>query len=242
MTTDTVPKEVVVHGAGFTVGGMAKGAAMLAPDMATMLAVLTTDAQVDPGHLRAILRDAVTHSFNELIVDGATSHQRHGDPAGQRPGRPRRPRRRRRRGRPRRAPTWPGRWRPTPRAPPAPPPSWSKGRPAREDARPGGPQGGRQPAGAVLAVRCRPLLGPDRQRAGLGRRRARPRPGGDRLRRDRGVRRRRRHRPRRRRRRRPHGRSSRVDRRRPGPGRARGVGACSPTSARGYIDENKGTS
>ncbi|MEA2703704.1 MAG: glutamate N-acetyltransferase / amino-acid N-acetyltransferase [Actinomycetota bacterium] len=73
MTTDTVRKQVVVHGSGFTVGGMAKGAAMLAPDMATMLAVLTTDAQVDPGHLRAILREAVTHSFNELIVDGATS-------------------------------------------------------------------------------------------------------------------------------------------------------------------------
>ena len=44
MTTDTVCKEVVVEAAGFTVGGMAKGAAMLAPNMATMLAVLTTDA------------------------------------------------------------------------------------------------------------------------------------------------------------------------------------------------------
>ena len=50
MTTDTVPKEVVVAGHGFTVGGMAKGAAMLAPNMATMLAVLTTDAAVDAGH------------------------------------------------------------------------------------------------------------------------------------------------------------------------------------------------
>jgi glutamate N-acetyltransferase/amino-acid N-acetyltransferase len=48
MTTDTVPKEVVVTGGGFTVGGMAKGAAMLAPNMATMLAVCTTDAAVDP--------------------------------------------------------------------------------------------------------------------------------------------------------------------------------------------------
>jgi glutamate N-acetyltransferase / amino-acid N-acetyltransferase len=73
MTTDTVRKQVVVRGAGFTVGGMAKGAAMLAPDMATMLAVLTTDARVDPGDLTAILRDAVAHSFNALIVDGATS-------------------------------------------------------------------------------------------------------------------------------------------------------------------------
>jgi glutamate N-acetyltransferase / amino-acid N-acetyltransferase len=73
MTTDTVPKEVTVAGDGYTVGGMAKGAAMLAPDMATMLAVLTTDAQVDAGHLAAMLREAVGHSFNDLIVDGATS-------------------------------------------------------------------------------------------------------------------------------------------------------------------------
>ena len=73
MTTDTALKQVVVAGAGFTVGGMAKGAAMLAPDMATMLAVLTTDAQVDVAHLQAMLRAAVGRSFNDLIVDGATS-------------------------------------------------------------------------------------------------------------------------------------------------------------------------
>ena len=49
MTTDTVDKQVLVEGGGFSVGGMAKGAAMLAPDMATMLAVLTTDARSDAG-------------------------------------------------------------------------------------------------------------------------------------------------------------------------------------------------
>ena len=48
MTTDGMRKEVLVEGRGFTVGGMAKGAAMLAPNMATMLAVLTTDAACDP--------------------------------------------------------------------------------------------------------------------------------------------------------------------------------------------------
>jgi len=73
LTTDTVAKEVVVVGDGFTVGGMAKGAAMLAPDMATMLAVLTTDAPAEPGELRAALVAAVEMSFNRLSVDGCTS-------------------------------------------------------------------------------------------------------------------------------------------------------------------------
>jgi glutamate N-acetyltransferase/amino-acid N-acetyltransferase len=73
MTTDTVAKETVVEGAGFTVGGIAKGAAMLAPNMATMLAVLTTDAQVDPVDLADMLTDAVTTSFNTITVDGCTS-------------------------------------------------------------------------------------------------------------------------------------------------------------------------
>jgi glutamate N-acetyltransferase/amino-acid N-acetyltransferase len=73
MTTDTFAKQVTVAGAGFTVGGMAKGAAMLAPDMATMLAVLTTDAAVDPLTLRSVLRDAVGPSFNSMTVDGCTS-------------------------------------------------------------------------------------------------------------------------------------------------------------------------
>ncbi len=73
MTTDTVPKEVSITVNGYTVGGMAKGAAMLAPDMATMLAVLTTDAVAEPDELLAHLRAAVADSFNALVVDGCTS-------------------------------------------------------------------------------------------------------------------------------------------------------------------------
>jgi glutamate N-acetyltransferase/amino-acid N-acetyltransferase len=73
LTTDTVRKEVVVDGGGFTVGGMAKGAAMLEPNMATMLAVLTTDAEVEPAVLQQVLRDAVADTFNCITVDGATS-------------------------------------------------------------------------------------------------------------------------------------------------------------------------
>jgi glutamate N-acetyltransferase/amino-acid N-acetyltransferase len=74
MTTDTKPK-TVVHTAeeGFTVGAIAKGAAMLAPNMATMLAVLTTDAVVTPATLRELLQRAVARSFNTLTVDGCTS-------------------------------------------------------------------------------------------------------------------------------------------------------------------------
>jgi glutamate N-acetyltransferase/amino-acid N-acetyltransferase len=73
MTTDTVPKEVTVSGDGFTVGGMAKGAAMLAPNMATMLAVCTTDAAVGPDVLHKALLEAVDASFNAMTVDGCTS-------------------------------------------------------------------------------------------------------------------------------------------------------------------------
>jgi len=73
MTTDTVQKEVVVAGDGWTIGGMAKGAAMLAPNMATMLAVLTTDAVVEPEPLHAALQSAVRDSFNRIVVDGCTS-------------------------------------------------------------------------------------------------------------------------------------------------------------------------
>jgi glutamate N-acetyltransferase/amino-acid N-acetyltransferase len=73
MTTDTRAKQVVVPARGFSVGGMAKGAAMLAPNMATMLAVLTTDAAADPAILRRALRDAVSRSFNQMTVDGCTS-------------------------------------------------------------------------------------------------------------------------------------------------------------------------
>jgi len=73
MTTDTVPKQVVIDGGGFTVGGMAKGAAMLSPNMATMLAVLTTDAAATPEQLKAALVHGVADSFNALDVDGCTS-------------------------------------------------------------------------------------------------------------------------------------------------------------------------
>jgi glutamate N-acetyltransferase / amino-acid N-acetyltransferase len=73
MTTDTVAKQTLVRGDGFVVGGMAKGAAMLAPDMATMLAVLTTDAVAEPAALRAALAAAVATTFNALSVDGCTS-------------------------------------------------------------------------------------------------------------------------------------------------------------------------
>jgi glutamate N-acetyltransferase/amino-acid N-acetyltransferase len=73
LTTDSARKEVLVEYPGFTVAGMAKGAGMLAPDMATMLAFLTTDAVVEPGPLAGILRAAVADSFNSLSVDGCTS-------------------------------------------------------------------------------------------------------------------------------------------------------------------------
>jgi len=73
MTTDTVPKQTVCQGEGYLVGGMAKGAGMLRPDMATMLAVLTTDADVDAATLGAVLREAVDVSFNSINIDGCTS-------------------------------------------------------------------------------------------------------------------------------------------------------------------------
>jgi glutamate N-acetyltransferase / amino-acid N-acetyltransferase len=73
LTTDHRPKEAVVKGSTFTLGGMAKGCGMIAPDMATMLAYLTTDADVPREDLRRILKDAVGRTFNTLDVDGATS-------------------------------------------------------------------------------------------------------------------------------------------------------------------------
>ncbi|MHB8439330.1 MAG: bifunctional ornithine acetyltransferase/N-acetylglutamate synthase, partial [Acidimicrobiales bacterium] len=63
----------VVEGNGFRVGSLAKGAAMLAPNMATMLAVLTTDASAEPALLHDALRRAVDGSFNAMTVDGCTS-------------------------------------------------------------------------------------------------------------------------------------------------------------------------
>ncbi len=73
MTTDTVPKTVEIKKETFTVGGIAKGAAMLEPNMATMLAVLTTDAQIDAPTATKMLQEAVAGSFNCLTVDGAES-------------------------------------------------------------------------------------------------------------------------------------------------------------------------
>ena len=77
MTTDTREKSVAVEGriAGRTVriGGMAKGAGMIHPQMATMLAVVTTDAQVGPRELNQLLRRATDRTFNCLTVDGDTS-------------------------------------------------------------------------------------------------------------------------------------------------------------------------
>ena len=73
LTTDHVAKESVVKGSTFTLGGMAKGCGMIAPNMATMLAYLTTDADVPRDALQRILRDAAERTFNTLNVDGATS-------------------------------------------------------------------------------------------------------------------------------------------------------------------------
>ncbi len=73
LTTDTRTKEVLVEAEGFVVGGMAKGAAMLSPNMATMLAVLTTDASSSHPDLQTALGQAVSGSFNEMTVDGCTS-------------------------------------------------------------------------------------------------------------------------------------------------------------------------
>jgi glutamate N-acetyltransferase/amino-acid N-acetyltransferase len=72
-TTDTVRKEAIASAGAATVGGMAKGAAMLAPAMATMLAVLTTDAEADAATLQRVLTTGVDEGFNRLIVDGCTS-------------------------------------------------------------------------------------------------------------------------------------------------------------------------
>ncbi len=73
LTTDSGRKEVLVEYPTFAVAGMAKGAGMLAPDMATMLAFLTTDAAVGPVPLADLLRSAVDDSFNSLSIDGCTS-------------------------------------------------------------------------------------------------------------------------------------------------------------------------
>jgi glutamate N-acetyltransferase/amino-acid N-acetyltransferase len=73
MTTDTVAKQVVVDGGGWSIGGMAKGAGMLAPQLATMLVVLTTDALVPGAELDSALRAATRVSFDRLDSDGCMS-------------------------------------------------------------------------------------------------------------------------------------------------------------------------
>jgi glutamate N-acetyltransferase/amino-acid N-acetyltransferase len=72
-TTDTVPKTCQVSGSGYAIGGMAKGAAMLAPALATMLAVLTTDADLTAAELEAALRTATAATFDRLDTDGCMS-------------------------------------------------------------------------------------------------------------------------------------------------------------------------
>ncbi|WP_327174771.1 bifunctional glutamate N-acetyltransferase/amino-acid acetyltransferase ArgJ [Streptomyces sp. NBC_01335] len=72
-TTDTVHKTAVAAGEGWTVGGMAKGAGMLAPGLATMLVVLTTDADVEAPALDAALRDATRTTFDRVDSDGCMS-------------------------------------------------------------------------------------------------------------------------------------------------------------------------
>ncbi|MBT2506056.1 bifunctional glutamate N-acetyltransferase/amino-acid acetyltransferase ArgJ [Streptomyces sp. ISL-98] len=72
-TTDTVHKTAVAGGEGWTVGGMAKGAGMLAPGLATMLVVLTTDADVEADGLDTALRDATRQTFDRVDSDGCMS-------------------------------------------------------------------------------------------------------------------------------------------------------------------------
>ncbi|MBM2623315.1 bifunctional glutamate N-acetyltransferase/amino-acid acetyltransferase ArgJ [Actinoplanes sp. LDG1-06] len=73
MTTDTVAKNAVVQGEGWSVGGMAKGAGMLAPALATMLVVITTDASADNEVLDAALREATRLTFDRIDADGCMS-------------------------------------------------------------------------------------------------------------------------------------------------------------------------
>ncbi len=77
LTTDTKPKcfssKLEIGGQAVTLTGMAKGAGMIRPDMATMLAYLATDAEIDAVDLQACLKDAVEQSFNRITVDGDTS-------------------------------------------------------------------------------------------------------------------------------------------------------------------------
>ena len=73
LTTDHQAKEVVIRGSSFTLGGMAKGCGMIAPNMGTMLAFLTSDADVSRATMQRALKAAADATFNTLNVDGATS-------------------------------------------------------------------------------------------------------------------------------------------------------------------------
>jgi len=73
LTTDSKAKETSISAAGFTIGGMIKGAGMLAPDLATMLCVLTTDAAIDAKILDIILKKSVAKTLNRIDSDGCTS-------------------------------------------------------------------------------------------------------------------------------------------------------------------------
>ena len=73
MTTDTVSKQAQAERDGWSVGGMAKGAGMLAPALATMLVVVTTDAVVEPGVLEGVLRAATATTFDRIDSDGCQS-------------------------------------------------------------------------------------------------------------------------------------------------------------------------
>src|SRR6267142_1272151 len=73
LTTDTHAKQAVADGPGFTVGGMAKGSGMIHPNLATMLAVVTTDYPLERGEAIELLRPAVDVSFNSITVDGECS-------------------------------------------------------------------------------------------------------------------------------------------------------------------------
>lgn len=77
MTTDTFSKDYAVclniDGKKITIGGIAKGSGMIAPNMATMLAFITTDASIDPGYLKKIFSSSVERSFNRISVDGDMS-------------------------------------------------------------------------------------------------------------------------------------------------------------------------
>ena len=78
MTTDTVPKEVsavltLADGSEVRIAGMAKGSGMIHPNLATMIGIFTTDAEIDKDLLQKMLKGAVSHTFNRVSVDGDTS-------------------------------------------------------------------------------------------------------------------------------------------------------------------------